>query len=340
MVPPAPDGWIDKGPFKNIVKEVRQESVDSIPEGKEKNAFYNLSAIQKLICMAGGILINLCFGFLLFFIALSFIGGAKPIPVVGSVENCISSCAVISPAKEIGLENGDKIIAIDGKPVNSTNDVYSLLKSTKGNSTPITISRNSKELVLSATPKGVNQDGKLSEGNDVDRYILGFTFATERERFSFSEVMDTGKTQLVGTLKLVPSIPMKIYESVKSVFTHEERGNGAMISLVGIGQVAVQETTSTNDFSSQVASVLLLLGSLNIALFVMNLLPLLPFDGGHIVNALYEASKRGIYRLRGKPRPRPADLARSMPVAYIVWGLLIVLFVVTIFVDIANPVQL
>ena len=61
----------------------------------------------------------------------------------------------------------------------------------------------------------------------------------------------------------------------------------------------------------RVASWLSLLGSVNLFVALLNLVPLLPLDGGHITGALYEALRRGLARLRGKSDPGPVDTAKN-----------------------------
>ena len=65
--------------------------------------------------------------------------------------------------------------------------------------------------------------------------------------------------------------------------------------------------------ASKAAGLIGLLASLNIALFVFNLIPLLPLDGGHIAGALWEAIRRGFAKLFRRPDPGPVDLAKLMP---------------------------
>jgi len=80
------------------------------------------------------------------------------------------------------------------------------------------------------------------------------------------------------------------------------------------------------------------LAALNLPLFVFNLIPLPPLDGGHVAAALWEGAKRQVARLRGAPRPRPSDSARLVPLAYAVFVLLGGIGVMLIWADLVNPV--
>jgi len=75
-------------------------------------------------------------------------------------------------------------------------------------------------------------------------------------------------------------------------------------------------------------------------LFLFNLLPILPLDGGHVAGALYEAGRRRLARLRGQPDPGPVDIARLLPVAYVVAGTLMAMAVVVIWADLVKPISL
>ena len=83
-----------------------------------------------------------------------------------------------------------------------------------------------------------------------------------------------------------------------------------------------------------------LLASLNMALFVFNMIPLLPLDGGHIAGALWEGLRRQVARVRHRPDPGPVDIARALPLAYGVASVLIVLSLALAYVDIVNPITL
>jgi Zn-dependent protease len=79
---------------------------------------------------------------------------------------------------------------------------------------------------------------------------------------------------------------------------------------------------------------------LNLFLFLFNLIPVLPLDGGHVAGAVYESIKRRIAKMRGKPDPGPADVAKLLPVAYVVAASLVVMGAIVIFADIVKPISL
>jgi membrane-associated protease RseP (regulator of RpoE activity) len=82
-----------------------------------------------------------------------------------------------------------------------------------------------------------------------------------------------------------------------------------------------------------------MLASLNFALFVFNLIPLLPLDGGHVAGGIYEAIKRALFRVLKRKDPGPADTARLMPLTYLVWFALMASSLLLVIADIVNPIK-
>jgi membrane-associated protease RseP (regulator of RpoE activity) len=111
--------------------------------------------------------------------------------------------------------------------------------------------------------------------------------------------------------------------------------------VVGVGRVA-GEIASLDEIplASKAAGLLGILASLNIALFVFNLIPLLPLDGGHIAGALWEAIRRGFAKLFRRPDPGPVDLAKLMPLTFGVVVVLGAMSALLIYADIVKPVTL
>ena len=101
-----------------------------------------------------------------------------------------------------------------------------------------------------------------------------------------------------------------------------------------------RRATANAPASWRIADFLNLLAALNLALFVFNLLPVLPLDGGHVAGALWEGARRRIARVRGRPDPGPFDAARLLPVAYVVAMVFVGMSALLLYADLVNPVRL
>jgi membrane-associated protease RseP (regulator of RpoE activity) len=162
----------------------------------------------------------------------------------------------------------------------------------------------------------------------------------ERMAMPLGESLGYGLDSVGQTFGFIAQFPQQVYSSVSSLFTGEERGGNSAISVVGIGQVAGEVSSSGADPLDKVFSNMMLIGSLNIALFAFNMIPLPPLDGGHVAGGIYEYLKRGAYRLVGKKDPGRIDTALMAPIAQFMFLALLLAGVMMIVVDFVNPVQL
>jgi membrane-associated protease RseP (regulator of RpoE activity) len=78
----------------------------------------------------------------------------------------------------------------------------------------------------------------------------------------------------------------------------------------------------------------------NLFVAILNLVPLLPFDGGHIAGALWEALRRALARLFKRPAYGFFDTATLLPVAYVVGALLAIAGIVLVIADIVSPIRI
>ena len=113
------------------------------------------------------------------------------------------------------------------------------------------------------------------------------------------------------------------------------------MSIVGGGRLA-GEVASNDGFPVQdkLVSLLMLVAAFNFFIGMFNFVPLLPLDGGHIAGALYEAARRGVARLRRLPDPGYVDVAKLLPVAYVMASAFLVMGVILILADLIVPVHL
>jgi membrane-associated protease RseP (regulator of RpoE activity) len=174
-------------------------------------------------------------------------------------------------------------------------------------------------------PQQITQIG-LSPEREVKRYGV------------LAAVPETGSRiweMTVGSFKSLGALPAAIPRTVKTIFNGEQRGADSLVSPVGIGQVAADQA-SEGDF----ASVLFLLAGVNLFLGIANLLPLLPLDGGHIAILGYEQARSWVARKLHRPDPGRVDLAKVLPVAYFVVIFMSTLFLLGLYADVTNPIQL
>jgi len=137
------------------------------------------------------------------------------------------------------------------------------------------------------------------------------------------------------------SLPVKVWGVAKAIAGVEPRAKDSPVSIVGGGRLA-GETVSQQGFplAEKAVFLLMLIAGFNFFIGMFNFIPLLPLDGGHIAGALWEAIRRNFARLRGRPAPGYVDVARLLPVAYVVAACLLVMGVVLIVGDLVVPVHL
>ncbi|WP_233517801.1 M50 family metallopeptidase [Geodermatophilus marinus] len=250
-----------------------------------------------------------------------------------------------SPAAQAGLRPGDTIVAVDGRPLDPTAHdswvaVQEAIRGSAGQPLDLTIERDGERRALTVVPienTVVTDDG---EGTMTAGY-LGVSPVVGFARQSLPDVPGYLGTVVVTSVERLVEIPERIPQLFRAAFLGEERDENGPIGVVGVGRIsgevfAIQEFTG----AEKVSFFLSLLASVNLVLFLFNLLPIYPLDGGHVAGALYEKARSVVARLRGRPDPGPFDIARLMPVAYVVAGLFIGLSALLLVADVVNPITL
>lgn len=342
MVPPAQAATAKKNWWQRITARVQPtELLEIAPEDQDKT-FYQLAPWKKLIIMFGGPFANLLIAVVLAVVLFSGFGTYERTSTVRDIVSCVPTdenpnCAEAvpaSPSSKAGLLAGDKMLSFDGQPVKLWSDVEAKLNQSVGRTIQMVVERSGSQLTLSIDPV-------LMTLNGSSRPYLGVYLEAERFQQSPAVAMNQLWSMFVGTGNMILQLPLQAGQAVNELAPGSPRSEEGAISIIGLGQYSGQIAANADiSFEDKMLSQLGLLMSLNVALFVFNMVPLVPLDGGHIAGAVYESIKRRIWRIRGKKWDRPVDTGQMMPVAYFVAIFLIALTIVLVLRDILNPVSI
>lgn len=354
MYPPSRAGRRRGRLFDKLVEDARAQALAEVPAGSEHRAFYRLAPWKKLVVMAGGPAMNLLLGLVLLVIAFSAVGAPRelaPPAVVASVSPCVltgnaTTCApgaTASPAQRAGIRPGDRIERVGPSPVADWAQATAAI-SAGGGPTPLTVRRDGALVTLTVDIARVSEADPDDPTRQVTRGAVGIRRVNGT--YAYDHVGPLGIAsaygrQVAATGRAILHFPQRLVDIARLTFSHEPRTADSPVGVVGAsrfgGELAAQDTDPVR---ARISTFVGILASVNIALAVFNLVPLLPLDGGHILGALWEAVRRGLARARHRPDPGHVDVARALPVAYAVTFVVVLSSALLVYADVVNPVRL
>lgn len=358
MFPPGPDGRLEArstSPWRGMIEDARSAAFEELRPGDENRLFYTRAPWKRVIVMFAGPFMNLVLAIALFFIVLMGFGVSQQTTTVSTVSQCViaqsqardtcKSGDPASPAAAAGLKAGDKILSFGGVKTEEWDKLSDLIRANPGKDVPIVVERDGKDLTLHATI-ATNQvakkdsSGAIVQGEYVKAGFLGFSAATGIVRQDFGDSVTWMGDRVGDAVDSIVALPGKIPGLWDAAFGNGERAADSPMGVVGAARVGGEIFTLDIPASQQLAMFVMLVAGFNLSLFLFNMLPLLPLDGGHIAGALWEGLRRNTAKLLRRPDPGPFDVAKLMPVAYVVAGIFVCFTILVMIADVVNPVRI
>ena len=231
-----------------------------VEEATGMDAYWRQPTWKRIVVIAAGPLANVLVAFVIFFAVFSTgAPSGNPSTEVGSVEQG-------TPAAAAGLHVGDKVVAVNGVRTPTFDTVSKRIRATHGGPVDVSVIRDGQRLSLHG--KTVEQSG---------RWIFGFVPTAKLVSYSAG-------TSVHKSGSLLWQITTGTGSAIGGLFHSKERKQ--LTGTVGI----VRESAAA--LKVGLPYYLELLGLVSMSLALLNLLPLLPLDGGHIAVSIIEAVRR------------------------------------------------
>jgi membrane-associated protease RseP (regulator of RpoE activity) len=356
MLPPRRDdapGMVRRsstGPFQGLIESARGAALEEVGPGDEDRVFYRKKWWQKVIIMVAGPLMNLLLAFVFISIVVMGIGVSALQPVIASVTKCTIPAAQagrdctpkdpVTPAAKAGLRPGDRVVSWDGHEIHSFGQLQALIRSSGGRTVPMVIRRDGHDLALTVAVTTNQMESLTDPGRTVTVGFLGISPASARERRGPGTVLATMGQMTTRTVGSLVDLPKKMVGVWNAAFGGQKRDPNGPIGVVGASRIGGEIAASHEPGLDKLAFFLTVLGTVNFAVGMFNLVPLLPLDGGHIAGALWEAIKRFFARVLRRPDPGHVDIAKALPLTYAMAAVIITMGALLIYADLVNPVRL
>jgi regulator of sigma E protease len=308
--------------------------------GDDGRLFVQRPAWQRTLVIVTGPASHLLIAFLLLFSVLAF--WDQP---TGQLTSVVAAVREGSPADAAGLEVGDELLAVDGVASDDFLVLRDALRARPDQQVEVVVARDGARVTLRVVPEAVEDAdagrvGLIGIATQPEVRSLGIVEALTEAAVGEPGPGTTGGVvplvrESVGGLARILS-PSGLAGLVNQALGREDRAVDGAVSLVGAASIAGQVGAREGGLPVMLA----LLAAINVFFFLFNLLPLPPFDGGHLAVIGIESAVNGVRRVAGRRpdfRVRPEAIAS---VAIPVIAVLVLLLVTTLWLDVTDPIRL
>ncbi len=257
-----------------------------------ERGFNNKPVWQRFIVIAAGATFNFLLAIVIYFCIFAFHGTTVP-----SHEPVIGDTFAGNPAAEAGIQQGDRILTINGQPIQEWKDISQSLQGHSNHVVSVTLDRKGEIISTTVIPR-----------ESGDRVVIGINPVMDVKQYGIGAYAVYAVTHTGSTI-------MEMLQGLWNIVTGHSKGDVA--GPIGVAQMAGQ--VAQHGF----ISLLLFTALLSLNLGVINLLPIPVLDGGHLVLLILEG-------ITGRKLPEKALQYIQMTGV----GLLLLVFVYSTFQDI------
>jgi membrane-associated protease RseP (regulator of RpoE activity) len=310
-------------PVGAFVRIIGMNNLDDVEHGDETRAYRSKSYPRRLLVITAGSLMHMLIAIVLLFGVYAVNGTRVETDRIG-----IGSVASGGPAALAGVRAGDTIVSIDGAEPSTPEDFVATIHAHHpGDIADLVLDRGGRRVetsvALGSNPNTGDDLGKaylgVSSGN---RIVWGQQSVVHAAKHSVIDLGSAMWASVGGVVKVLN--PVNI---VGHLIGTNNDPNTQPTTVVGISRMSA---TIGND--TGLGGLLLTLAGVNVFVGLLNMFPVLPFDGGHAAIATYERLRSR----RGKP-PYRADITKMIPVAMTTIAVLALLFLTAFYLDYAKP---
>jgi membrane-associated protease RseP (regulator of RpoE activity) len=327
-------------------------AIDEIAPEDERYAMYRQKTWKRVLVLFAGPGMNFVIGLVLIYgMALMWgLPNLNPQPAAYVAEtSCVAAqlskdqmgkCEGIGPAAAAGIKAGDIIVKVGDKDVSNPDEMVAAVRALTG-PTQFVIERDGSKFTtmvdVTRTQRWTSKDAQTPTTVSAVGISAAEFGPVKYEHFNPVTAIP-GTVAFTGDLtvelgKSLAKIPTKIGALVHSI-GGGERGPETPISVVGasiIGGDAFEH--------GYFMAFWFFLAQLNFVLGAINLVPLLPFDGGHIAIALFEKVRNMIRKARRIDAAPPVNYLKLMPATYVILVVVIGYMALTVTADFVNPIR-